>query len=93
MIRKGEKRAKPGPQWVILAGGLARVCLWRIAALGIVASNIRLLTKAEAGEPLPAPFYEFTACFLVLQGLQPLMALLILKWCSTSALAVLFRRF
>jgi hypothetical protein len=25
---------------------------WRIAALGLVASNIRLLTKAEIGEPL-----------------------------------------
>jgi hypothetical protein len=47
-----------------------------------VASNIRLLTKAEIGEPLPVPFYEFTACFLVLQGLQPLVALLILKWRS-----------
>jgi hypothetical protein len=34
---------------------------WRIAALGFVANNIRLLTKAEAGEPVPAPIYEFAA--------------------------------
>lgn len=56
---------------------------WRIAALGPVASNIRLLTEAEIGEPLLAPIYEFTASFLVLQSLQPLLALLIrLKWRS-----------
>jgi hypothetical protein len=56
---------------------------WRIAALGLVAGNIRLRTKAEAGEPLLAPIYEFTASFLVLQGLQALLALLIrLKWRS-----------
>jgi hypothetical protein len=36
---------------------------WRIAALGLVAGNIRLRTKAEAGEPLLAPSYEFAACF------------------------------
>ena len=32
---------------------LADGSLWRIAALGLVASNIRLLTKAEIGESLP----------------------------------------
>jgi hypothetical protein len=55
---------------------------WRIAALGLVASNIRLLTKAEIGEPLyRVPIYEFTTSVLVLHGLQPLLALLIrLKW-------------
>jgi hypothetical protein len=56
---------------------------WRIAALGLVAGNIRLQTKAEAGELLLAPIYEFTASFLVLQSLQPLLALFIrLKWRS-----------
>ena len=39
------------------------VCFWRIASLELVAGNIRLRTKAEAGEPLPAPVYEFTASF------------------------------
>ena len=37
--------------------------MWRIAALGLVAGNIRLRAKAEAGEPLLTPIYEFTACF------------------------------
>jgi hypothetical protein len=36
--------------------------------------NIRLRTKAE---PLLAPIYEFTARLLVLQSLQPLLALLL----------------
>ena len=39
---------------------------WRIAALGLAASNIRLLTKAEIGEPDRVLIYEFTASFLVL---------------------------
>lgn len=34
--------------------GQGRVRSWRIAALGLVASNIRLVTKAEIGEPLPS---------------------------------------
>jgi hypothetical protein len=52
---------------MIVPGELAsqprKVCLWRIAALGFVANNFRLLTTAEVGEPFLAPIYEFTASF------------------------------